>query len=244
MAPSTLIYPAIGLACLLTTPTLAYAQSPTLWQAYTGAGAEAERLGQYWKALGLYELAYEQTGSFDIDDTRLMTTHANLGRLQLRLGNLPKAEATYRKILAFLQRRALVPPIPRQMCSTLLSLASIQQAQGNPGDAERLAKEALGLAERFLDGPRIAECLDSLADLYEGQGRAVEAQALRSRAEQLHAAHSGPSAEKVDAGASVLHAVFVFIIAVGSLTVAYIVARVFAETRAHTPQKKGPDPEL
>jgi tetratricopeptide (TPR) repeat protein len=152
-----------------------------------------DRLGNFYKSQGLYDLAkpwfvrclFVAKARLGNDHPDVATTLNNLAGLYYAQGRYCDAEPLYVQALK-LRKRFLGNNRP-EVATSLNNLAGLYYAQGRYRDAELLYVEALELRKRFRrnNSPDVATTLNNLALLYYAQGRFSEAEPLYLEALEL-----------------------------------------------------------
>ncbi|HEY9831000.1 MAG TPA: tetratricopeptide repeat protein [Stenomitos sp.] len=152
-----------------------------------------DRLGNFYKNQGLYELAKPwflkclsvAKSRLGHDHPDVATSLNNLAGLYYAQGCYPEAEPLYRQALKL--RKKLLGTNHPEVATTLNNLALLYYAQGRYQEAEPLYRESLKIRKRFQrnDSCDVASTLNNLALLYYAQGRYQEAEPLYKEALDL-----------------------------------------------------------
>ncbi len=152
-----------------------------------------DRLGNFYKGQGLYELAkpwffkclYLAKARLGKDHPDVATSLNNLAGLYYAQGDYGEAERLYLQALNL--RKFLLGKNRPEVATTLNNLASLYYTQGRYSEAEPLYLEALKLRKRFQrnDSSDVATALNNLALLYYAQRRYGEAEPLYLEALKL-----------------------------------------------------------
>ena len=135
-----------------------------------GKTAEAEQT--YGQALAIWDQAGPPSSLNAV-------TLANLAALHHERRQEDRAADLYRRAVSIL--RETTPHGSAELCSTLNSLAGVEQTLGHYVDAERLYRSALASAPPGRPGPEVALALNNFAQLCLLLGRHAEAEDLCRR---------------------------------------------------------------
>jgi tetratricopeptide (TPR) repeat protein len=152
-----------------------------------------DRLGNFYKSQGLYELAKPWfLKCLQVAKSRLGNNHPDVATSLNNLAGLYYAQRCYREAESFYGqalklRKNLLGNNRPEVATTLNNLALLYYTQGRYQEAEPLYVEALKIRKRFQRNysPDVAATLNNLALLYYAQGRYQEAEPLYVEALEL-----------------------------------------------------------
>ena len=161
----------------------------TKWESYITAAQRAYRQADCAEAEKQSAAALKEAEAFD--DVRLATSLNNLALLYKAQCRYAEAEPLYQRALA-IREKALGPQHP-DLANSLNNLAILYQVQGRYEEAETNFVWALVIREDSLglDHPSVAASLEDYAALLRQIGRSAEATEMDTRAEAIHAKHTG-----------------------------------------------------
>jgi len=163
------------LACLL-----AFVSAASVGQIVSPSGEERtvaddefRRLfagNQFAEALPFAERVVQLTEGVDPNDNELPVAYNNLGVVQLRVGDLDAAEASFRRALELLEDRVGI--VSRRLIAPLAGLGAVHAARGNHALAADSLQRALAVSRRANGLFNIGqmELLESLIENYEAVG--------------------------------------------------------------------------
>ncbi|AFZ16804.1 tetratricopeptide repeat protein [Allocoleopsis franciscana] len=152
-----------------------------------------DRLGNFYKSQGLYEIAKAWfLKCLHVAKCRLGNNHPDVATSLNNLAGLYYAQRCYGEAESFYWqalklRKKLLGNNRPEVATTLNNLALLYYAQGRYQEAEPLFVEALKIRKRFQRNysPDVAATLNNLALLYYAQGRYQEAEPLYVEALEL-----------------------------------------------------------
>lgn len=152
-----------------------------------------DRLGNFYKSQGLYELAKPWfLKCLQVAKSRLGNDHPDVATSLNNLAGLYYAQRCYREaelcyVKALKLRKKLLGNNRPEVATTLNNLALLYYAQERYQEAEPLYVEALKIRKRFQRNysPDVPATLNNLALLYYAQGRYQEAESIYLEALEL-----------------------------------------------------------
>jgi CHAT domain-containing protein/tetratricopeptide (TPR) repeat protein len=116
----------------------------------------------------------------------------DLARAHQALGRYAEAAGMFRQVVGTMQKN--LPPGDARLAQPLANLATVLLLQANPGEAEKLYKQALDISTKAQSGPQnVALLMSNLADVYKAQARYDEAEAQYKRALDMADKAGGPT---------------------------------------------------
>jgi tetratricopeptide (TPR) repeat protein/DNA-binding XRE family transcriptional regulator len=140
---------------------------------YSGLSSAYQEIGKFEQAGRFAQRALNIHQTLN-DQLSLARSENNLGLLLLHAGDLSTAEPHITRAMRLFEEAG----VESQKANFVLSLSELRLAQHNLGEAERLAREALDLAQRLSEFANIAEAYFWLAKVAEARGdeQAVDAE--------------------------------------------------------------------
>lgn len=144
--------------------------------------------GNFEAAAGNYERAADVAArEFGPEDERLLDSLSRLGYCRYRLGELVKAEQSYKEALTLIERFHN-DAYPDRLASILWALAVLMSDAQRYTEAEQYYKRSMAVSETWA-GPTdrfVADCLWGLSKCLTNSGRGLEAESAIKRAISIY----------------------------------------------------------
>src|SRR3954453_14190307 len=153
-----------GLVAFLVVPVIAMAsaQSPAVAQPIDVAAAqkrfqELYAAGDYSTALAEAQKTEAAAKRGGTNNFAYVTALNDLARAHQALGRYAEAAAMFKQVVGTLQKN--LPPTDQRLAQPLANLATVYLLQANPGEAEKLYKQALDISTKGQTEPNQAVAL-------------------------------------------------------------------------------------
>lgn len=157
-----------------------------LWAEYNNSAVRAVEIGEFARAVELYNRALEIVGQEKRDSPRravdlsIAFTLKNRAYARHLQGDDAAAEADYRQALTI--RESVLPEDSLEIADVLNDLGAVIRQRGRPAEARPLLERAVRIYAAAGERPRLAIALANLGHVNAAQGRSLEAEVFFRRA--------------------------------------------------------------